>query len=93
MLGRSRKTVQRGRLLWSAAVADQQDGDGDEHRVTISVEAVVAADVGKSFRGAVAYAGKSVKGAAAAEDTTGAGVEEPVHVAPAAAITVGQRAP
>ena len=74
-------------------VADQQDGDGHEHRVTIAVEAVVAADAGKSVRGAAAVAGKSVRGAAAADDTTGAGAEEPVHVAPAAAISVGQRAP
>ena len=66
----------------SAAVADQQDGDGHEHRVPIAVEAVVAAD-----------AGKSVRGAAAADDTTGAGAEKPVHVAPAAAISVGQRTP
>ena len=31
-----------------------------------------------------ADAGKSVRGAAAADDTRGAGAEEPVHVAPAA---------
>ena len=39
----SRRTIQGGRLLRSAAVADQQDGDGHEHRVPIAVEAVVAA--------------------------------------------------
>ena len=82
LLGGSRRTIQRGRLLGSAAVADQQDGDGHEHRVTIAVEAVVAAD-----------AGKSVKGAATTDDTTGAGAGELVQVAPATAISVGQRAP
>ena len=82
LLAGSRRTIQRGRVLGSAAVAYQQDGDGHEHRVTISVEAVVAAD-----------AGKSVRGAAAADDTTRAGAEEPMHVAPVAATPVGQRAP
>ena len=82
LLGGSRRTLQRGRLLGSAAVADQQDVDDHEHKVTIAVEAVVAAD-----------AGKSIKGATTADDTTGAGAEKPVHVAPAAAISVGQRAP
>ena len=43
LLGGSRRTIQGGRLLRSAAVADQQDGDGHEHRVPIAVEAVVAA--------------------------------------------------
>ena len=60
LLGRSRRTIQGGRLLGSAAVADQQDGDSHEHRVTMAVEAVVAADAGKSVRGAAADAGKSV---------------------------------
>ena len=64
-----------------------------EHRVTIAVEIVVAADAGKTVRGAAADAGKSVRGAVAADDTTGAGAKEAVHVAPAAAISVGQRAP
>ena len=54
LLGGSRRTIRRGRLLGSAAVADQQDRDGHEHRVTIAVEAVVAAGAGKSFRGAAA---------------------------------------
>ena len=89
-MGGSRRTTQRGRLLGSAAIADQQDGDGHEHRVTIAVEAVVAADAGKSVRGAAADAGKSVRGAAATDGTTGAGAEERVA---AAAISVGQRAP
>ena len=91
-LGGSRRTIQRGRLLGSATVADQQDGDGHERRVTTAVKAVVAADAGKSVRGALVDAGKSVRGATAADDTTGAGAEEPVHVAPAAAISVGRRA-
>ena len=78
--------------MGSAAIADQQDADGHEHRVTIAVEAVVAADAGKPARGAATDAGNPVKDAAAADDTTGAGAEEPVHVAPAAAISVGQRA-
>ena len=82
MLGGSRRTIQRGRLLASAAVADRQDGDGHEHRATIAMEAVVGAD-----------AGKTVRGATTADGTTGAGVLEPVHVAPAAAISVGQHAP
>ena len=47
--------------MGSAAVADQQDGDDHAHRVTIAVEAVVAVD-----------AGKSVRGATKADDTTGA---------------------
>ena len=76
--------------MGSAAVADQQDGDGHEHRVTIAVE---TADAGKPVRAATADAGKSVRGAAAADDTTRTGAEEPVHAAPAAAISVGQRAP
>ena len=50
---------------------------------------MVAADAGKSVRGATADASKSVKGAAAADDTTGVGAEEPVHVAPAATISIG----
>ena len=45
--------------MGSAAIGDQQDGDGHEHRVTIAVEAVVAAVAGKSVRGATADAGKS----------------------------------
>ena len=52
----------------------------------------MAADAGKSVRGATADAGKSVMGAATADGTAGAGAEEPVHVAPAAAISGGQRA-
>ena len=62
----------------SAALADQQDGDGHEHRVPIAVETVVAAAASQV---------NQVRGAAAADVTTGAGAEEPVHVAPAAAIS------
>ena len=43
LLGGSRRTTQGGRLLRSAALADQQDGDGHEHRVPIAVEAVMTA--------------------------------------------------
>ena len=75
------RTIQRGRLLGSAAVADQRDGDGHEHKVTIAVDAVVATDEGKSVRGVAADAGKSVRGATSADDTTGVGAEEPMHVA------------
>ena len=90
MFGGSRRLIRRGRLLESATVADQQDGGDHAHRVTIAVEALVAAG-----------AGKPVRGAAATDDTIGAdaeepvhvGAEEPMHVAPAAAISVGQRAP
>ena len=56
------------------------------------VAAVVAAGGGKSVKGVAADAGKSVRGATADDDTTGAGAEEPVHVALATAISVGQRA-
>ena len=57
------------------------------------MEAVAVANAGKSVRGVAADAGKAVGGAAAADDTTGAGAEEPLHVASAAVISVGQRAP
>ena len=57
------------------------------------MEAVVAADAGNSVSGAATDAGKSVRGVAAADGTTGADAEDPVHVASAAVISVGQRAP
>ena len=48
---------------------------------------MVTANSGGGSGGSSCVAGKSVRGAAAADDTTGAGVGEPVHVAPAAAIS------
>ena len=62
----------------SAALADQQDRDDHEHRVPTAVETVVAAAASQV---------NQVRGAAAADVTAGAGAEEPVHVAPAAAIS------
>ena len=62
----------------SAALADQQDGDGHEHRVPIAVEAVVTAAASQVNQSGVQQQPMIL---------TGAGAEEPVHVAPAAAIS------
>jgi len=65
--------------LRSAALADQQDGDGHEHRVPIAVEAVVTAAASQVNQSGVQQQQPMI--------LTGAGAEEPVHVAPAAAIS------
>ena len=62
----------------SAALADQQDGDGHEHRVPKAVEAVVTAAASQVNQSGVQQQPMIL---------TGAGAEKPVHVAPAAAIS------
>ena len=62
----------------SAALADQQNGDGHEHRVPIAVEAVVTAAASQVNQSGLQQQPVIL---------TGVGAEEPVHVAPAAVIS------